>query len=35
MFAPFVVSYAQSGQMVPCALRLAGAEAGFAISPSA
>lgn len=32
---PFVVSYAQSGQMVPCALRPAGAEAVFAISPSA
>lgn len=35
MFAPFVVSYPQSGQMVPYALRPAGAEAGFAISPSA
>lgn len=35
MFAPFVFSYPQSGQMAPCALRPAGAEAGFAISPSA
>lgn len=35
MFAPFVVSYAQGGQMAPCALRPAGAEAVFAISPSA
>lgn len=35
MFAPFVVSYPQNGQMAPCALRPAGAEAGFAISPSA
>lgn len=35
MFAPFVVSYAQGGQMAPCALRPAGAEAVFPISPSA
>lgn len=35
LFVPFVVSYPQSGQMAPCALRPAGAEAGFAISPSA
>lgn len=35
MFAPFVVSYAQGGQMAACALRPAGAEAVFAISPSA
>lgn len=35
VFVPFVVSYPQSGQMAPCALRPAGAEAGFAISPSA
>lgn len=35
VLAPFVVSCARGGQMARCALGPAGAEAVFAISPSA